>query len=619
CRLGDDLPGALAACDRALRHDPQHPGARLARADVLAQSDDRDGLLAVAEQALADGGPVGTRILCRAVLSLPQQDARALLARDWQGLDLAVLTGPVQWALCLLAERLGQPDLAQEFATALLTRPVLDRAEAVALLGVLHAAGLPGWQQAARGLSDRLPPEARDDFLCELIALDQGAVAALAARPRDPRGTAPLRLREARMIALTRLLRQCGRVRAAARLQRLALRVLPVQPVLFRLHFATLLQAGMLSDARQFLAAMQADPARRSGRWRDLVAQGWAELDQPDRACRLLGPNPDMRGMVQLWYPRCLMRLGRDAEARAMLDGLRQRQSGARTAHFQGSVDALLHLEAALAGPDQPADHARLVTPAIRRIAAHPDLGRAPPGQAVPEVPRRIVQYWDSPALPDDVAPIVASWASLPGYDHLRLDRPAARVFLRDRLGASCVQAFDLARSATEESDFLRLCLLTVGGGIYADCDDWRSGDPGVFLARSRGLLLLREPSGALANNFVAAPPRHPALIRAVVMARRAMVERHNDSTWSKTGPGLMTRAVAWYLDDCAARGVAPALTVLPQFMAGLLFDPHVPLRYKRTARYWRAGPDRAGLAGWLIRQLSPGSQTPPEWAACAR
>ncbi|MFN4101959.1 MAG: glycosyltransferase family 32 protein, partial [Pararhodobacter sp.] len=533
-------------------------------------------------------------------------------------LDMCALPGGMLWALCLLAERLGQPGLARALAAELLARPVLERAEALAVLGVLHAAGLPGWSQAARGLIDRLPPEAQADLSGDLLALDQGPQAALAARARDPRGTAPLRQREARLLTLTRLLRQCGRVRVAARLQRLALRVLPLHPALFRLHFATLLQAGMPAAARHLLATAQADPANRAPRWREIIAQCWADLDQPARACQLAGSGSGLQGMAQLWYPRCLIRLGRDAEARGLMDGLRQRQSGVWTVHYLGSVDALLHFEATLAGPDQVASQGRLVTPAIRRIAAEADTGRAPRGQPVPQIPRRIVQYWDSARLPEDIAPITESWSRLPGYAYHRLDRRAARVFLRDRLDASFLRAFGLARSATEESDFIRLCLLATGGGIYADCDDWRTGDPAAFLARSRGLLVLREPSGALANNFIAAPPGHPALIRGAVLAQRALLERHNDSTWSKTGPGLLTRAVAWYLDDCARHKTAPALTVLPQFMAGLLFDPHVPLRYKQTARYWRSGPDRAGLAQFLADRLTADSKAPPECAVAA-
>lgn len=216
-----------------------------------------------------------------------------------------------------------------------------------------------------------------------------------------------------------------------------------------------------------------------------------------------------------------------------------------------------------------------------------------------------LVQFGDDQLSAASLVSASSSWARVPGHEYLRFNRESARRTLRQGLDPSYLRAFDNARSATEESDFFRLCHLAVKGGIYADCDDWRTGDVTTFVARSRGLLLLREPQGSTANNFIAAPAGHPALLRAAVMARAALLERANDSPWSKTGPGLMTRAVAWYLEDCTARARTPALTVLPQFMAGTLFDQHLPLGYKRTERYWRARRQPAGLARWLTTELA--------------
>lgn len=86
---------------------------------------------------------------------------------------------------------------------------------------------------------------------------------------------APPPLQQARLILLTRLLRLTGRVRVAARLQRIVLRHMPMRPSLFRLQFLTLLQAGHPPEARRLLAATAPEPNLRSPAWQEAVAQAW--------------------------------------------------------------------------------------------------------------------------------------------------------------------------------------------------------------------------------------------------------------------------------------------------------------------------------------------------------
>ena len=143
-----------------------------------------------------------------------------------------------------------------------------------------------------------------------------------------------------------------------------------------------------------------------------------------------------------------------------------------------------------------------------------------------------------------------------------------------------------MAKKPAEECDFLRLCLLFVYGGIYADADDRMIGSPDDLLSYGPRLIVFREPFGAIENNLICAPKRHPVIKRAMAMARRALLRRDNDMIWSKTGPGLLTRVVALsVLDDPEA--AAETITVVPLVELGRYVQTHVELPYKRGVSHW--------------------------------
>ena len=210
----------------------------------------------------------------------------------------------------------------------------------------------------------------------------------------------------------------------------------------------------------------------------------------------------------------------------------------------------------------------------------------APPAEpAGAAIPRAIFQYWDRPPLPDALGRLTETWKSAPGFTHVLFDRTDALRFLQQHLGAPWVRAFHMANHPAEESDLIRLCWLLVRGGVYADTDDRRLAPLDRLLLPARRLLLVREPMGSLANNFIAAAPGHPALGRAALMARDALLRRENDNTWSKTGPGLLTRAVAQHLTAADSGGAD--LTILPQHAIAPFVQVHVPQPYKQTSAYW--------------------------------
>ncbi|MDJ0630804.1 MAG: glycosyltransferase [Rhodobacter sp.] len=220
------------------------------------------------------------------------------------------------------------------------------------------------------------------------------------------------------------------------------------------------------------------------------------------------------------------------------------------------------------------------------RWCSRQDRYRVADGDAA-DIPRRIFQYWDSPHVPAPVAKMIQSWSGAAGFTHELVHKADAVTFLREQMGPRWVRAFRLARSPAEEADLLRLCLLVRKGGVYADADDCLYGDLNRLLGAGRGLILYREAMrGGVGNNFIAAPPGHPAIRRAALSTRNALLQHSGETTWNKTGPGQLTRAVAQHLVLAEAPAAAD-ITVLTWQRAAGEIGMHNPLRYKRSKTHW--------------------------------
>ncbi|MFW2541884.1 glycosyltransferase [Primorskyibacter sp. 2E107] len=233
------------------------------------------------------------------------------------------------------------------------------------------------------------------------------------------------------------------------------------------------------------------------------------------------------------------------------------------------------------------------VVAAIRLIDAW--RAQTPPmAQAGEAVPRRIFQYWDKPEPPEIVQRMTQSWAGAEGFSHELWTRAQAVAFLRESLGPRWVRALEMARNPAEESDLLRLCLLAKFGGVWADADDRLHGDLGGLLEETAGLVIYREAlGGALGNNFIAAPPGHPAVILAAKMVKQALLDRTAELAWGKTGPGVLTRAVAHYLVQTDVSRAEFPLTIIENDRLARVVAMHNPVRYKILPSHWTAESTR--------------------------
>lgn len=205
-------------------------------------------------------------------------------------------------------------------------------------------------------------------------------------------------------------------------------------------------------------------------------------------------------------------------------------------------------------------------------------------------LPLRIVQFWDTPEPPADVAATMRDWQTRnPDWEYVRFDAPGAFAFLRAHYGPAVAAAFRRAGHPASQADLFRLAYLFRHGGVYADADDRCIGPLEALLPVGTTFLSWQEGYSTLANNLLGAAPGHPVIGRALAGAVAALNRRDSDSLWLATGPGLLTRAFAAELAETNLR-VAEWLRGVAVLTPGALpraVAVHCFAQYKTTEKHW--------------------------------
>lgn len=334
---------------------------------------------------------------------------------------------------------------------------------------------------------------------------------------------------------------------------------------------------------RSMLAALELDPHR--------VAPWWHLAHT-----RMLLCNPE--GAMAAW--KQMIALNRATGVKTMkhqgtllwhkAEELQLDPSGTATlaAAWQAGPIALRDAatKAVLAGVD-------MIGPALSLVIASRQLGvfrtDDEASSVVPKaslIPHKLHQYWEGP-LPEDLGVALQRMQDLNPEEAYHLyDRAEARAYLQTHAAPEVVKAFDLARSAAERADLFRLVLLGREGGIYVDADDLCRGKLRDLLPDKSQMVLFQEYHGALANNFLATVPNNPMLKRALESAVAETVSGAATSIWLRTGPGLITRAVAQALAENG--GVLPnGWHILRQSDMAARLIICAPFSYKLDHRHW--------------------------------
>ena len=606
-RLGD-LSAAAAHVGKARALTPDHARVQALLAELALRQEGPAAALAVLQSDIGKRSAHDAPHLIRHAEIALQAGETETARRLALALDLESLATPQLLRARRLAEGLDEDGMASEALDRIFDSPALPAGVARSLLGEIHAADETLFSDTqVEALLDRIPRADRLALGLRIEALRKGPFQALGrARARGLRAGSG---RDA--AAIGELIRQAGAAPLGARYLSMASMRWPGSWEILAERTRTLCACGRAKEALALLdhAAESGigpgDPAASVLRAEILMHQG--ELAESLAVLDALhAVNPE-RAPQELRI-RLAISLGRLAPAEMALADLRRLAPGRRRSRQFGPSQLGAQLvELKLLARQQaraPRDHEDFYQPAAERVAEWFDSRKPARTRAAnTQIPRRVMQYWSQGEAPEDIERAIESWRQGSGGAHVRLDRRSATTFLSERYGPRHVRAFRLANHVSEEADFLRLCYLASEGGLYADADDLLVGDIEALRSAATEAVFVREPFGSIANNFIAARAGHPILAWAAERACASLLAREKDSTWTKTGPGLMTRAVAVGIEEGAAGGVA----ILSQQALQRVVQVHLRAAYKATPHYWDAPRQRLGRASQAVLSARAG------------
>lgn len=613
--------------DQVLEQQPQHRAARLMRQKVMAARASSDfpasaGLTETLARARQGKAPSPTDLAellqaLKLVTTSELNTSSALMATCQEATTL--LSGSLsrlteQEALDLYdqAERFGHGEAAHRSMRQLFAKGPRTPSVANALFDKAMASVEPHQADVAAARLLRYVPQAQRAIPEAEFALrlhgPQSALARLRQERRKQRS-----LPEARkLIKFVQLADLNG---LGLRYVRFCRRRWPNDVELCLQQARLLMNAGFPREALDVLNSPM--PAAKRLPVAQIRVHCWLELGDSETALAELDQLGTLTDKMFELRLQVLVTLGREDDAQALIQDARHRgvSNHMTSGHFSISLlghhlnDLILFRSEQRTLP--PGRHeadlmARYHHPAMQEILRHTR-------EALPErdesrcIPLQVVQYWDQRKPPSSVAEIMRSWSSSSQAQYERFSSQQARSFLKRTFGPEFARAYGRANNLAEAADFFRLCYLRHHGGLYADADDRLHGQVEALMPPGVGLVCYRESFGALANNVIAAAPGHPAIVHASEMAAEALLARDNDSTWSKTGPGLFTRAVAYYLATATSTSAHERVAVLPLYQLRRQVQIHMALPHKKTKQYWNTSRSTSvDVAPYIMEQQVP-------------
>jgi mannosyltransferase OCH1-like enzyme len=218
------------------------------------------------------------------------------------------------------------------------------------------------------------------------------------------------------------------------------------------------------------------------------------------------------------------------------------------------------------------------------------DRPHSPPYAQNQIIPKTIVQFWNNPDIPPDIARLIQSWGRCEGFEHLILNDQSAMVFIEAHCTVRVLKAFRMANHPAMRSDIFRLAYLAVRGGVYADADDLCRHDIGPILTPGFDLILMQENLASIGNNFIAAAPGHPCIDFILSTIVDLVLEKQGNNVWFLTGPGALSMGFCRFYRQQLGRARLPAgVRVVSVFQLYAFVSPHIPCRHKSDERHWNS------------------------------
>lgn len=221
-------------------------------------------------------------------------------------------------------------------------------------------------------------------------------------------------------------------------------------------------------------------------------------------------------------------------------------------------------------------------------------------GSSKSNIPRNIIQFWDSKDIPRRVEEIMQSWSGLnPSFQYQLFDDQSAQEFIKTYHSSEVLKAFRIANHPAMRSDLFRLAYLYEFGGIYADADDLCVNPIEGFIGIGVDLILVQEPAGPIGNYFLAASPRNPFIGFALSCVVNNILNKAG-GIWFASGPGALTICFCqMYLQFLEKGQTPPGIAIQESHNLHRYVTPHLHINYKLSDRGWKSP---AGQASRIYR-----------------
>ncbi len=180
------------------------------------------------------------------------------------------------------------------------------------------------------------------------------------------------------------------------------------------------------------------------------------------------------------------------------------------------------------------------------------ELAMRPTPDGPPAIPRRILQFWDKPQPPGEVAMLMERCKDAnPNYEHVLFSDADAEDFIATNYGVGHVETYRGCFHVSAKADFFRLAYLYKLGGFYVDADEVcdRSLDP-VF--QTGGITEIYSFSRGLpscVNNWFIGTVGGTRIVERALdhcICNIDSTVRHGrkSGVWVLTGPGALTFSI---------------------------------------------------------------------------
>lgn len=194
---------------------------------------------------------------------------------------------------------------------------------------------------------------------------------------------------------------------------------------------------------------------------------------------------------------------------------------------------------------------------------------------------KRMVGYWHTHDLPQDIRKIRMSWEKFGPDSIVIYDREAALAFIGKHYGDREVAAFEACAIPAMQSDLFRVLEILRNGGFYLDLGIELLGHPMEFLSPGEDLVLYRRWHGRIVNNMFAAAPGNPILREICERILVNIEERVSNNVWKVTGPLVWNTVTETGSLQTGIRVIEHA------DIAGKSVQFHQDLNHKKEGRHW--------------------------------